>query len=525
MIVPFVLSVLSGLLTGLSFPKYGFPLLAWVAYLPLLFALKKIQGSHRYLKSYAYGFLSGFVTDIILFYWVVVAMHRYGNINLAVSILGLVLLAAILSALYSGTFTLLISLFRSGPGTGELLFIPVLWVVLEYIQTFLFSGFPWELLGYSQYTNLSLIQIARFTSVYGISFVIMLFNVFIYECLVWWYDTKSVRSAKYPLLLVKAAVVVLLITVLLVYGDITRERLAARVTHSAQTLRVGLIQGNIDQNHKWDPVYQANTMASYLSLSQVAEDKSHPQLIIWPETATPFFFQSDPRYQKQLADFVRSHGIYLLFGSPAYDFTARGMHYFNSAYLMGPEGTVLGRYDKRHLVPFGEYLPLRHIFFFFKKLTDTIGDFTPGDKDTLLQFGDVRAGTLICYEIIFPQLAAADVRHGANLLVTITDDAWFGDTSAPYQHLSMTVFRAVENGRFVVRAANTGITAVIAPSGRILARTRLFEPGFIDADVKLLHSETFYSRHGDVFAAVCIILLLLFVAHFAYGRYTGKPLD
>ncbi len=191
---------------------------------------------------------------------------------------------------------------------------------------------------------------------------------------------------------------------------------------------------------------------------------------------------------------------------------------------MGPAGVVLGRYDKRHLVPFGEYLPLKHIFFFFKKLTGSIGDFTPGNKNTLLRFGNVRIGTLICYEIIFPQLAAADVRHGANLLVTITDDAWFGDTSAPYQHLSMAVFRAVEDERYVVRAANTGITAVISPTGRIVAETKLFVPGFIDGTVKLLNTHTFYARQGDVFAVACVIVFLLFAARFVYKRFAGRSL-
>ena len=191
---------------------------------------------------------------------------------------------------------------------------------------------------------------------------------------------------------------------------------------------------------------------------------------------------------------------------------------------MGPGGTILGRYDKRHLVPFGEYLPLKNIFFFLKKLTDTIGAFTPGRQGNLLKFGNVRMGTLICYEIIFPQLSANDVRDGANLLVTITDDAWFGNTSAPYQHLSMAVFRAVENERFVVRAANTGISAVIAPTGKILASTKLFVPSFIDYKVALINTKTFYSAHGDVFAFVCILLFVWFTVRYGYDRLTRKSL-
>ncbi len=524
MIVPLFFSVLSGILAGLSFPKYGFSLIAWIAYVPLLFSIQQIKGKNQVIKSYLYGFVSGFITNVILLYWVVVAMNKYGNINLAVSILGLVLLAAILSALYSGTFTMLIKIFRDGRMSGEILFVPVVWVVLEYLRTFLFSGFPWELLGYSQYKDLSLIQISRFTSVYGVSFLIMLFNTLLYEAIVWWYETKSVRTVKYPYLFAKTIVIFLLITGTLIYGDITIENTASVVHHTNDTITVGLIQGDIDQNHKWDPVYQDNTIASYLSFSQEAYNQSHPRLIIWPETATPFFFQSDSNYASRISGFVKSHDLYLLFGSPAFDYTQNGMHYYNSAFLMGPGGTILGRYDKRHLVPFGEYLPLKNIFFFLKKLTDTIGAFTPGRQGNLLKFGNVRMGTLICYEIIFPQLSANDVRDGANLLVTITDDAWFGNTSAPYQHLSMAVFRAVENERFVVRAANTGISAVIAPTGKILASTKLFVPSFIDYKVALINTKTFYSAHGDVFAFVCILLFVWFTVRYGYDRLTRKSL-
>ena len=522
--MPLFFSVLSGVLVGLSFPKYGFSLIAWIAYVPLLFSIRQIKGGKLVIKSYFYGFVSGFITNVILLYWVVVAMNKYGNINLAVSILGLVLLAAILSALYSGTFTMLIKLFRSGRLSGEILFVPVLWVILEYCRTFLFSGFPWELLGYSQYKNLSLIQISRFTSVYGVSFLIMLFNTLLYEAIVWWYDTKSTRTVKYPYLFAKTVLILLLMTGTLIYGDITREKVGSVMDRTNDTITVGLIQGNIDQNHKWDPVYQENTIATYLSLSQEAYNQAHPRLLIWPETATPFFFQSGPPYASRISSFVKANDVYLLFGSPAFDYTQSGMHYYNSAFLMGPGGNILGRYDKRHLVPFGEYLPLRHLFFFLKKLTDIIGAFTPGRKGNLLKFRNVSIGTLICYEIIFPQLSADDVRDGANLLVTITDDAWFGNTSAPYQHLSMAVFRAVENERFVVRAANTGISAVIAPTGKILASTNLFVPSFIDDKVALIKTNTFYSVHGNVFVFACLLVFLWFAVRYGYDRLTRQSL-
>ncbi|MCL4557626.1 MAG: apolipoprotein N-acyltransferase [Deltaproteobacteria bacterium] len=520
--MPLVLSILSGVLAGASFPKYGFSLIAWVAYVPLLFSIKMITGRKVILKSYTYGLISGLVTNAILLYWVVVAMNRYGTINIFVSIAALVLLSTILSVLYSGTFALLVRLFWNSSLPGGLLFIPVTWVLLEYAKTYLFSGFPWELLGYSQYKDLPLIQISRFTAVYGLSFLIMLFNTLLYEVLAWWYDIRSVRTAKYPFLFIKTVAVLSLITGILVYGDIRINRTNAMVGKPGKDLDIALIQGDIDQSHKWDPVYQERTMADYLSLSLQAYERSHPELVVWPETATPFFFQSEPRYADMIGNFVRAHSTYMLFGSPTYQYTDRSVEYFNSALLMSDDGGVKGVYDKRHLVPFGEYLPLKRIFFFLKKLTDSIGAFTPGIGPEMLHFDGVRIGTLICYEIIFPQLSAEDARDGANLLVTITDDAWFGDTSAPYQHLSMTVFRAVENERFVLRAANTGISAVISPTGKILTATKLFVPAFIDYAVRPIDAKTFYTVHGDVFVLSCMMVFLAFVLSMVYRRLSRR---
>lgn len=520
--MPIFLSILSGLLTGLSFPRFGVSLVAWVAYVPLLLSIKMITGQKQLYKSYAYGFISGFTGNVILLYWVVVAMNRYGGINIFVSIFALILLSLILSALYAGTFTLLIKLFWNTSSSGELLFIPVVWVLLEYIKTYLFSGFPWELLGYSQYNNLSLIQISRFTAVYGVSFLIMMFNTLVYEILLWWYDIRSVRTAKYPFLFTKTIIVLLLITGILIYGDTVVNRTHNTIENQDNTLEVSLIQGNIDQSQKWDPAYQNKTITDYFSLTQKAYETARPELVVWPETATPFFFQSEPSYAGRVSDFVRSLHSYLLFGSPAYHYADRGVEYFNSAFLMGREGEIRGRYDKRHLVPFGEYLPLKHIFFFIKKLTGSIGDFTPGKGSTMLQFKNVKIGTLICYEIIFPQLCAEDARSGANLLVTITDDAWFGDTSAPYQHLSMAVFRAVETGRFLIRSANTGISAVISPTGKILASTKLFVPAFINYKVQLLDTNTFYTNHGDLFVLLCGIVFFIFILYLVYKKSSKR---
>ncbi len=510
--MPWILSIISGLLIGFSFPRYGVSIFAWFAFVPLLLALRNSTNG----KSYVYGFLTGIIANIIILYWVVVAMNKYGGINIIVSIIALILLSIIMSGLYYGTFTFIINLFGNASIVGEFIYVPVLWVLLEYIKTFLFSGFPWELLGYSQYRDLALIQVSRFTGVYGVSFIIMLFNTLLYEIIVWWYDIERIRTAKYPWIFLKVIAVFLLITVSLVYGEIKMDSINNAIKKTKATLNVSLIQGNIDQSIKWNRSYQSSTMAEYFSLTDRAIKLSHTDLVIWPETATPFFFQSTSDYGAAMSDFVKTNHVYLLFGSPAYKFTHKGVEYFNSAFLMSPSGNILGRYNKRHLVPFGEYLPLKHVFFFLKKLTSMLGDFTPGKSNQLLHYDNVKAGILICYEIIFPQLSQQDSRDGANLLVTITDDAWFGDTSAPYQHLSMAVFRAVENDRFVVRAANTGISAVISPTGKILEQTKLFVPGFINYRVALINTKTFYTLNGDLFVLICAVIFIVFVVVYAY---------
>ena len=228
-------------------------------------------------------------------------------------------------------------------------------------------------------------------------------------------------------------------------------------------------------------------------------------LIIWPESATPFFFQSEPAYQSHVVSTVQRSGSRLLFGSPAFEQSGSGLRYFNSAFLLDPDGSVAGRYDKLHLVPWGEYVPLQRLFPFINRLVSGIGDFSSGTGIKLLPAGDTVLAPLICYEIIFPDLTRQFVKMGGHCIVNITNDAWFGHTSAAYQLLSMAVLRAVENKRFLVRAANTGISAAIAPTGEIVAQTELFTEAALPASIIALDQLTLYCRIGDVFAGLCLL--------------------
>jgi len=263
-----------------------------------------------------------------------------------------------------------------------------------------------------------------------------------------------------------------------------------------------LVQPNIPQDLKWDPGFLDETMRRLLRLS--TQSPKPADLIIWPESATPFFFQSEPAYREHVVSTVQHSGARLLFGSPSFEDSGSGQRYFNSAFLMEAGGNVVGRYDKMHLVPWGEYVPLQRLFPFINRLVTGIGDFSPGDGIRLLPAGQATLATLVCYEIIFPNLTRMFVRLGGTCIVNITNDAWFGRTCAPYQHLSMAVLRAVENKRFLLRAANTGISAVIAPTGEILARTGLFSEAALPAAVTALESMTVYTRIGDVFAWLCV---------------------
>ena len=287
----------------------------------------------------------------------------------------------------------------------------------------------------------------------------------------------------------------------------------------AEQLQVTLVQGNIEQSVKWDPAYRQATVDKYLQLSS-AKSSVPPELIIWPEAATPFYLQDLTKFSAQVRELPQQVGSFLLTGSPAYQqVAADDYRYFNSAFLFSPQGKELGRSDKVHLVPFGEYVPFGSLLTFVNKLVAGVGDFSPGTVEPLPLNGH-SLGVLICYEAIFPGLARDYVRQGSDLLINITNDAWFGRSSAPYQHLAMTRFRSIENRIWMARAANTGFSALIAPSGRVVESGPLFEPVTLSGQVGLGSEPTFYTRFGDVFAYACLLISVgfLFFAFLAYRR-------
>lgn len=488
----------------LAFPNPGFFWLAFFAFIPFLFVVRDCSEK----QASAYGLIFGLSHFFTLLFWIVYTINTYGFLPLWLCIPILFLLAFYLS-LYTAVFSWFLVKFCKNQ---RLLIViaPALWVCLEIIRSYALTGFPWELLGYSQHRFSPIIQIADITGVYGVSFLILLANIFLFQLILFatgkdW-QKKSLRRQT---LLITSASTILLFGLSLGYGYYKTGSIDTLITNS-DTAVVSVIQGNIDQSVKWKKENQINTIKKYSRLSlQAAESK--PDLIVWPETAAPFYYLYNKVLTKQVLDGIKETKTAHLVGSASFERINKNFVFYNSAYITAPNGTTLDKYDKVHLVPFGEYVPLQKLLPFINKITEQVGNFLSGKKGKLIQHNDLKLGVQICFEVIFPGLSRASVNNGANLLVNMTNDAWFGKRSAPFQHFSMVVFRAVENRRAVARAANTGISGFIDPVGRVLSSTDLYVDAQQTYKLPLLKTITFYTQFGDVFSLLCLFLVVAVV--------------
>lgn len=504
----YLAAIISGLLLAFAFPRFNLEFLAWFALVPLLFAI--YSGNAR--RALRLGFVAGLVFYFITLSWVINTLVNYGNIPTVVSWLILSLLVAYLS-LYTGLFAYLVTRFSKSHPMSIFLLAPVTWTALEYLRsTHSIYGFSWQGLGYSQFQSLPVIQMASITGVYGISALIVLVNAGLFVLI-------HPAFGKYPTwrnYRKRIAVSTLLFLSLCVgYGWWT---LNPTPVYNIQPVRVGLIQGNIPQKMKWDPAYRNEVLRRYRNLTLKA-GVFKPDLMVWPEAVTPFFFGRDFTGTEHVLDTVRQTQTPIVLGSPALKKTveepapgnSEPRRLYNSAYFLSDSGAQLGRYDKIHLVPFGEFVPFRSILFFIDKLVANIGDFERGEEAQVFRLGDHGFAVSICFEIIFPDLVRQPVKQGAGYLVNITNDAWFGKSAASYQHMSMVAMRAVENRVPIVRAANTGISGTIDAYGRIVDATEIFQEDWLIANI---HPQTskpgFYSTYGDIFSQVCLALVPLF---------------
>lgn len=493
----YLLAVLSGALSALSFPKTGFWPLAWIAFIPLFLACRhKSPGG-----AFRLGFVAGLAGFVGVLYWINIVVTKYGHLPWGVSGFIFLLLAAYL-ALYPAA-TLYVTRWAELRGVTPLLVFPLAWTSLEYVRSFAFSGFPWGTLGYSLYKVLPLIQIADITGVHGLSFLITFANVVLFMAF-----RRMVRGEPYRRPIKSGAFLVIIVGVMWVYGV---HRL--HQPPDGAPLKVALIQGNIPQDVKWDPAFQEATIRIYERLTRQAAASGRLDLIVWPESAAPFFVQDEPRLSARIGLLAREAKAGMIVGSPAFERDGDRMRYLNSAFFFTASGEVGPRSDKLHLVPFGEYVPLAKLLPFVNKMVVGLGDFVPGKKYVTFPTGKGDAGVLVCFEGIFPELARGYIREGSRFLVNITNDAWFGKSSAPWQHLSMYVFRAVENRAPVARAANTGISSLIDSTGRITDTTSLFQEAVLIGTIRLTNRVTFYTRYGDVFIhLICVAFVMVLVA-------------
>lgn len=496
------LPIVTGILYFFSFPDIDLEFLAWVSLIPLLWSLKN-QSPRR---SFFLGWLAGTVAFTGIMYWVTISMSLYGGLPLWLTLFPLLFLAGYLG-LYFGVFSFLLVWIREKILLPDILLAPILWTTLEWIRGHALTGLPWGLIGYTQYQNLSIIQIADITGVYGISFLIVLINTALLQLPETFFHDHRQKA------LVSISMAILVLGLTFLYGT---KRLKQFETGPSESITVGIVQANIPQDVKWDAAFRMETLSRYGNLTRSISD-DNPDLIVWPEAATPFIFEEGGFFKRQVFTIVQEAGIPLLFGTPARSREAdHSSSLTNSAYLIDPSGAILSRQDKLHLVPFGEYVPLPRILFFLDKMVEGIGNFKAGTEYTIMEVpshnnGVVKLGTAICYEVIFPDLVREFVAGGAKLMATLTNDAWFGLSSAPKQHFSMVVFRSIENRVSFIRAANTGISGFISPSGRILKTSKLFEAAALTEHLPIYSTRSFYTRFGDLFVKVCGIISLVLI--------------
>jgi len=414
-------------------------------------------------------------------YWTSGVMARFGGIAfpLAVAIAGL--LVAYL-ALFPALFAVVLRKLVVGGGLPWVWLSPAVWVASEYGRLAIFGGFPWVLLGYSQVPVLPVAQMASLTGVFGISALLTASAT----AVAWLALSRSPRRWVAP------AVVAAVVVAIAIWGS---QRVGRGVLTSGGTpVRVGIVQGNVEQDVKWDPDRAHDIFSRHMRLTERMADEG-ARLVLWPESSTPFYFGHGAE-SEVLRMLARRRDIELLIGSDLYE-PGTPPRTYNAAFLIKADGTTGGIYRKVHLVPFGEYVPFGGLLFFAKPLVEAVSDFAPGTEVNTLA---ARAGTLstaICYEVVYPALIREGVDNGSTLLTTITNDAWFGRSSAPWQHFQMSAMRAVEQGRYLVRAANTGISGMVDPYGRVGLASDLFVEGAWAVDVRLLSERTFYGRTGD----------------------------
>lgn len=513
-------AVLAGALLAAAFPRGDQGWLAWAALAPLMVAVRG-QAPRR---AAVLGWLAGFVFFLVTLSWVPATVSNFTSISPVVAH-GLLLLMAGACAYTFGLFALVLE-WAGASGVSRVVVAPLLWAVLEWMRTFVVAEFPWNLLGYSQIKFIDLIQAADLGGVYLLSAAIVLANALLAEAFMLRRESASWSRVASRVVLASCAPLALA-----AYGHFRLVQLEAVPYTGA--LRVAIVQGNVAQDQKWDEALAQSIFDRYVALTVQAIDAG-AQLVVWPEAALPFYIQRDMR-AFQLMDLAKARGVDLLIGAPGLeDRDGQGAKDFNQAWLLRGDGTVQGPYDKMQLVPFGEYIPLYGLFGLVDIAVESVGQMGRGSDLTIFETKELAAvapgqaapgrrarfATLICYEGIFPGFVREFAVRGADFLVNISNDAWYGDTAAPDQHFVMSALRSVENRLPLVRSTNTGISAFVTDEGRIGSTTPLFHEDMVVETVLTRDVWSLYRAWGDLFLHLCQLALVgsLFAAWRLRGR-------
>jgi apolipoprotein N-acyltransferase len=492
-------AAVSGLALACAFPPLDWWPLALVGLVPFILLARRLSPR----RALAAGWIGGLALYLGLMYWVTVVMSTYGGLHWSASLLALLIFVWYLGA-YLAAFCWMVSL-GARTGLSPLWVAPLVWAGLEWVRGIAFTGVPWLPLSMGLSGNLPLVQSAELWSTSGLSLILVFINALVAE---------AVRPAREGPAIWRRAAAVGLALALVAGGwlwGVQRMRAVEAAASAAPKLAVTVVQANVSLPMLWQKKLRPVVIERHARPSRraMAGNPGRPWLVIWPESAAPFYFLRDARPSLPVLELAKELDAYIMLGSLGVVESGGKLQVSNRSWLVGPGGKAEGFYDKVHLVPFGEYVPLARVLFFVRAVAQIGEDFAVGRPGKVLKLGSLAVGPLICYESIFPELARAMRLAGARLLVNQTNDAWFGRTSAPFQHLSHLKLRAVENRLACARAANTGISGFVLPSGRVVGATGIYRPGLESMRLPLMNQMTFFTCHGDIIGPSALAAALL----------------
>jgi len=495
LVTPLALTLLSGCFYGLSFPTARLQLLAWVALVPFLAAIRRASLGSALFLAWVWTTSAAYTVGD----WFPRSVATYYDQPLVVGIAFFFGVSSLMAAPYYMAFAASYRALAHRPAATLPLLAGAAWVAAELGRVKLLTGNPWALLGYSQVGVDRLVQIADVTGVYGVSFVLAAVNAALVE--VWFGGPRAWRRT-----ITGAAVAGTAVTFVLGYGH-ARLMNAPAAPPGARQVKVAMIQANLDLGSQWRPEFYGRNLDAYLRLTYQALQESRPEIVFWPENALSFFLEDEPLYRRAIARVIGSSGAELIVGGPRFVGSPSDPVYHNSVFLLSPDGSILARYDKQRLVPFAEYFPLSALGSLQRRFA-RVRELAPGDPAPPLPTAAGPAGITICNEAMFPEIAAARVREGATFFVDPANDTWL-TAKFSAQQFDIVTLRTVEQRRYLVRASTSGPSAIVDPFGRVTVRTDFFTAAAIAGTIEPRTAITLYCRIGDLFAYACTLAALV----------------